>query len=77
MKNVMQKCDSNNKNLWLRDGVFYFIMEAPRVNGKRRYIRKSLHTQITLVLYKGQPAYAKATAGKPANGKTIFYSFSD
>jgi len=37
-------CDARHSNLWLRGNVFYFIMEAPRVNGKRRYIRISLKT---------------------------------
>ncbi len=41
---VMQKCDASGKHLWLRNGVFYFISEMPRVNGKRRYKRLSLHT---------------------------------
>ena len=31
-------------HLWLRNRVFYSIMELPRVNGKRRYHRISLHT---------------------------------
>ncbi len=35
---------SQGTNLWLRDGVFYFIIELPRVNGKRRYKRLSLKT---------------------------------
>lgn len=43
----MKKCDSYcyaKNNLWLRNGTFYFIIETPRVNGKRRYKRTSLHT---------------------------------
>ena len=41
------KCDAQIKfkpHLWLRNGVFYCRMELPRVEGKRRYSRYSLHT---------------------------------
>lgn len=31
-------------NLWLRNNVFYYRVELPRINGKRRYKRISLHT---------------------------------
>ncbi len=55
MKTVMHfapKCDANRGRLktdfgrfiWLRDGVYYFKIELPRVDGKRRYKRLSLHT---------------------------------
>ncbi len=55
MKSVMHfapKCDSNRgrfmadvgKFLWLRSGVYYFKIELPRVDGKHRYKRLSLHT---------------------------------
>ena len=37
-------CDANDKHLWLRDNVFYYFAELPRVNGKRRYLRQSLKT---------------------------------
>ncbi|MDR2685217.1 MAG: hypothetical protein LBB23_00390 [Rickettsiales bacterium] len=43
MKKCDSYCDAKN-NLWLRNGTFYFIIETPRVNGKRRYKRTSLHT---------------------------------
>ncbi len=47
-----KKCDANCDAktqapapfLWLRNNVFYCRMELPRVNGKRRYKRFSLHT---------------------------------
>ena len=35
---------SPNIRLWLRKNVFYYIVELPRVDGKRRYKRISLHT---------------------------------
>jgi len=42
------KCDAierwSEPFLWLRNNVFYCRMELPRVNGKRRYKRFSLHT---------------------------------
>ena len=42
------KCDayliSRRLRLWLRNHVFYCIMELSRVNEKRRYLRISLHT---------------------------------
>ncbi|MBQ6736631.1 MAG: site-specific integrase [Alphaproteobacteria bacterium] len=37
------KCQAD-KNLWIRNNVFYFMVEIPRKNGKRRYFCKSLHT---------------------------------
>ena len=47
-----QKCDAvcearsirSAPHLWLRKNVFYCRIELPRVNGKRRYKRFSLHT---------------------------------
>ena len=48
VKNCVAKCDAHQFSapirLWLRNRVFYSIMELPRVNGKRRYHRISLHT---------------------------------
>lgn len=48
MKNCDAKRDAINAprpiHLWLRNNIFYSIMELPRVNGKRRYERLSLHT---------------------------------
>lgn len=38
------KCDSKPSYLWLRNNIFYYRFELPRVNGKRRYKRLSLHT---------------------------------
>lgn len=38
------KCDSKFQYLWLRNGIFYYRIELPRVEGKRRYKRISLHT---------------------------------
>lgn len=47
-----EKCDANcdaraqksAPHLWLRNNVFYCRIELPRVDGKRRYKRFSLHT---------------------------------
>lgn len=48
VKNCVAKWDAHQFSapirLWLRNRVFYSIMELPRVNGKRRYHRISLHT---------------------------------
>lgn len=48
VKNCDAKWDAHQFSapirLWLRNRVFYSIMELPRVNGKRRYHRISLHT---------------------------------
>ncbi len=52
---MMKKCDAlcdafwSGRNqiephLWLRNNTFYCRMELPRINGKRRYNRFSLHT---------------------------------
>ncbi len=44
---MFKKCQSDcpaDKDLWLRNKVFYYMVELPRKNGKRRYICKSLHT---------------------------------
>lgn len=38
------KCDSKPSYLWLRNNIFYYRVELPRVNGKRRYKRLSLQT---------------------------------
>ena len=35
---------SKGMNLLLRNGIFYFIVELPRVDGRRRYLRQSLKT---------------------------------
>jgi integrase len=43
----MKKCDTKceaNRNLWLRNRVYYYIVELPRVDAKRRYLRLSLKT---------------------------------
>lgn len=42
-KKCKTKCQAD-KNLWMRNDVFYFMVEIPRKNGKRRYFCKSLHT---------------------------------
>ena len=45
---MFKKCQTNcqaDKNLWVRNNVFYFMVELPRKNGKRRYLCKSLHTK--------------------------------
>jgi integrase len=44
MKKCDAFCDSRGRNLWLRNGKFYYIIELPRVDGKRRYLRMSLKT---------------------------------
>ena len=44
MRKCDAKCDTRSKNLWLRNGVFYYFQELPRVGGKRRYLRLSLKT---------------------------------
>lgn len=53
LKKCDAKCDAFWKNsqlfspkfhIWLRKNVFYMIVELPRVDGKRRYKRISLHT---------------------------------
>lgn len=40
----MQELGAKPIYLWLRNNTFYSITELPRVNGKRRYKRLSLHT---------------------------------
>jgi hypothetical protein len=41
----MAKCYAGpDKNLYLRGKIFYYMIELPRENGKRRYYIKSLHT---------------------------------
>ncbi len=45
---MFKKCKANcqaNDNLYLRGDVFYYMVELPRQNGKRRYFIKSLHTK--------------------------------
>ena len=48
MKNCDAMCDAHQisapLHLWLRNKTFYSRMELPRINGKRRYKRVSLHT---------------------------------
>lgn len=44
---MIQKCMTycnTDKYIKLRNNIFYFTMEIPRQNGKRRFICKSLHT---------------------------------
>jgi len=44
---MFKKCQTNcqaDKHLWIRNGVFYYMVELPRDKGKRRYYVKSLHT---------------------------------
>ena len=44
---MLKKCQANCKayeHLWLRNNVFYYMVELPRKNGKRRYFYKSLRT---------------------------------
>lgn len=45
---MFKKCKANcqaNDNLYLRGNVFYYMVELPRQDGKRRYFIKSLHTK--------------------------------
>lgn len=45
---MFRKCKANcqaNDNLYMRGDVFYYMVELPRQNGKRRYFIKSLHTK--------------------------------
>lgn len=44
---MLKKCQANCKayeHLWLRNNIFYYMVELPRKNGKRRYYYKSLRT---------------------------------
>lgn len=44
---MLKKCQANCKayeHLWLRNNIFYYMVELPRKNGKRRYFYKSLRT---------------------------------
>jgi len=43
-KKCRAKCYAKRQNLWLRGNIFYYSVELPRQNGKRRYLRKSLWT---------------------------------
>ena len=44
-KKCMAKCYAGpDKNLYLCGKIFYYMIEIPRVDGKRRYYIKSLHT---------------------------------
>lgn len=45
---MFKKCKANcqaNDNLYIRGDIFYYMVELPRKNGKRRYFIKSLHTK--------------------------------
>ena len=45
---MFKKCKANcqaNDNLYIRNDVFYYMVEKPRIDGKRRYFIKSLHTR--------------------------------
>ena len=45
---MFKKCKANcqaNDNLYLRGDVFYYMVELPRQDDKRRYFIKSLHTK--------------------------------
>ncbi|MCQ2582179.1 MAG: site-specific integrase [Alphaproteobacteria bacterium] len=42
-KKCQSKCQAD-KHLWIRNSVFYYMVELPNENGKRRYFVKSLHT---------------------------------
>lgn len=42
-KKCQSKCQAD-KHLWIRNNVFYYMVELPNENGKRRYFVKSLHT---------------------------------
>ena len=44
LKKCDAKCDASVAHLWLRNNIFYYRVELPRVNNKRRYMRMSLHT---------------------------------
>ena len=44
---MFKKCKTNchaDKHLWIRNNIFYYMVELPQENGKRRYFCKSLHT---------------------------------
>lgn len=48
---MTKKCDAScdarygaDQHLWLRNNIFYYRVELPRQNGKRRYKRVSLRT---------------------------------
>lgn len=43
IKKCMTYCNTD-KYIKLRNNIFYFTMELPRQNGKRRFFCKSLHT---------------------------------
>lgn len=45
---MFTKCKTNcqaDKHLWIRNNIFYYMIELPQKNGKRRYFCKSLHTK--------------------------------
>lgn len=42
-KKCQSKCQAAD-HLWLRNDIFYYMVELPQVNGKRRYYCKSLRT---------------------------------
>jgi hypothetical protein len=45
---MLKKCKANcqaNDNLYLRGDVFYYMVELPHQDCKRRYFIKSLHTK--------------------------------
>ncbi len=47
---LFEKCDTPcgtfgpKPRIILRKNIFYYMIELPYVNGKRRFFRKSLHT---------------------------------
>lgn len=42
---MFEKCMANKIYIQLRNKIFYYRVELPRVNNKRRYKIISLHTQ--------------------------------
>ena len=44
-ENCMANCMASKIHLQLRNKIFYYRVELPRVNNKRRYKIISLHTQ--------------------------------
>lgn len=44
IKKCDANCDATHQNLWLRGNIFYYRVELPREDNKRRYKRISLHT---------------------------------
>ena len=59
--NCDAQCDAKGR-LMLRNKTFYYIIELPRVNDKRRYLRLSLHTKN---YYEAREILKEIQAGNP------------